>query len=264
MVAMLKSLWLYKGFIKLSIQNEFVSRFSRSGLGGLWMVLHPLSQVAIYALILSNVLAAKLPGIESKYAYALYLMAGFLAWNLFSEILSRCLNLFIEQGNLIKKMQFPRITLPVIVMGSSLLNNILLFMATILIFTLLGQGLSAQVFWLIPLTILVVALALGFGLLLGVLNVFIRDIGQAVPIILQIWFWFTPIVYPVHIIPDYLKDIMGYNLMFAVVSAYQNILVYGTEPEWNTLSSIMLLAVVLMGLSLFTFRRASPEMVDVL
>ena len=117
MFGMLRGLWEYRSFVVSSIKNEFIARFARSRLGGLWMIIHPLAQVAIYALILSNVLAAKLPGIDNKYAYALYLMAGMLAWNLFSEIVSRCLTIFIENGNLMKKMRFPRIALPVNVVG---------------------------------------------------------------------------------------------------------------------------------------------------
>src|SRR5690349_15695232 len=113
-----RSLWAYRLFILSSIRNEFLTRFARSRLGGLWMIIHPLTQVAIYALILSNVIAAKLPGLDNKYSYPIYLMAGMLAWSLFTEIVSRCLTLFIEQGNLMKKMRFPRITLPAVVVGS--------------------------------------------------------------------------------------------------------------------------------------------------
>ncbi len=104
MLNMLSSLWKYRYFIFSSIRNELISRFVRSKVGSLWVIINPLSQVLIYALILSNVLAAKLPGIESQYAYAVYLMAGLLVWTLFNEIVSRCLNLFIEQGNLMKKL----------------------------------------------------------------------------------------------------------------------------------------------------------------
>ncbi|HDO26019.1 MAG TPA: ABC transporter permease, partial [Nitrospirae bacterium] len=126
MFGMFRSMWQYHHFVLSSIRNEFKSRFVRSKLGGLWVIINPLSQVLIYALILSNVLAAKIPGIENKYSYAIYLMAGLLAWTLFNEIITRCLNLFIEQGNLMKKMSFPRITLPSIVIGSCLINYILL------------------------------------------------------------------------------------------------------------------------------------------
>nr|WP_314582363.1 ABC transporter permease [uncultured Pseudomonas sp.] len=262
MFGMLKGLWDYRSFIVTSIKNEFIARFVRSKLGGLWMIIHPLSQVAIYALILSNVLAAKLPGIDNKYAYALYLMAGILAWNLFSEVVSRCLSIFIEQGNLMKKMRFPRIALPVIVLGSCLLNNLLLFVAVLVVFALLGHMPTMQMFWLIPLTIAVTALALGLGLVLGVLNVFVRDIGQVVPIILQVWFWFTPIVYSANIIPEDLRAYMVWNPMYSIVTAYHDVLVYQVAPQTHEIAITAAVSVGLMLLGLFMFRRAAPEMVD--
>ncbi|WP_296265233.1 ABC transporter permease [Pseudomonas sp. UBA6562] len=262
MFGMIRGVWEYRSFILTSIKNEFISRFARSKLGGLWMIIHPLAQVAIYALILSNVLGARLPGIENKYAYALYLIAGILAWNLFSEIVGRCLTVFIEQGNLMKKMRFPRIALPVIVVGSCLLNNLLLFLAVLVIFTVLGHAPSVQMLWLLPLTLVIVALGVGIGLVIGVLNVFLRDIGQVIPIVMQVWFWFTPIVYSVNIIPDYLKGTVGINPMYPIVTAYHNVMVYKTAPDLQQVGIVLLIALGLMLVGLFLFRRASPEMVD--
>jgi lipopolysaccharide transport system permease protein len=266
MLAMIRSLLLYKHFILSSIRNELVTKFVRSKLGGLWIIINPLSQVAIYALILSNVLAAKLPGIESTYAYAIYLMAGLLAWNLFSELISRCLNLFIENGNLMKKMSFPKITLPTIVLGSAILNNLLLFLAMMVIFVLLGHHFTPALLWLIPLTVLLATLALSVGLILGIFNVFLRDIGQVIPIILQVWFWFTPIVYPIGIIPEkYHQLLMSLNLMYPITNAYQTIIVYGKTPELSSeLITIIVVTFFLLVFSLFLFRRSTEEMVDVL
>ncbi|WP_417584776.1 ABC transporter permease [Nitrincola sp.] len=264
MFGLLASLWRYRGFVISSIRNEFTTRFARSRLGGLWMIINPLAQVAIYALILSNVLAARLPGIDNKYAYAIYLMSGILAWSLFSEVISRCLTLFIEQGNLIKKMMFPRITLPCIVAGSCTLNNLLLFLAMLGVFGVLGHAPTLTMLWLLPLTLAVVALAIGVGLILGVLNVFVRDVGQVVPIVLQILFWFTPIVYPLDIIPDDLKGFIALNPMYPVVTAYHDILVYDAVPQLGQVLVIAAIATVLMLLGLFMFRRAAPEMADAL
>jgi lipopolysaccharide transport system permease protein len=264
MFALLSSLIRYRGFVFSSIRNEFVARFARSHLGGLWMIIHPLAQVAIFALVLSSVLAAKLPGIESKHVYALYLMSGILAWSLFSEVIGRCLTLFIEKGNLMKKISFPRITLPAIVVGSSLLNYVLLFLALLLVFAILGHRSNLSMLWLLPLTFTLVALSLGIGLVLGVLNVFVRDVGQVVPIILQAWFWFTPIAYPVNIIPQQFKSLVVFNPMYTIVTAYHDVLVYGKSPEPQQLAIITALSVGLLLLGLFLFRRASAEMVDAL
>jgi lipopolysaccharide transport system permease protein len=264
MPRLFSELWLYRHFVFSSIRNELKSRFARSKLGGLWVIVNPLSQVLIYALILSNVLAAKMPGVDSTYGYAIYLMAGLLAWSLFTEIITRCLNLFIVQGNLMKKMSFPRITLPCIVTGSCLLNYILLFAAMLIIFVLLGHQFSLVMLWLLPLTLIVVALALGIGLTLGILNVFLRDIGQVVPIILQVWFWFTPIVYPESIIPENYRHLMNLNPMYAIVSAYHKVLVFNEVPQVLGIAIVSVVAVALLLLSLFVFFRANAEMVDVL
>lgn len=264
MLGLFRSLWEYRGFVWSSIRNEFVARFARSRLGGLWMIINPLAQVGIYALVLSNVLAAKLPGIDNRYAYALYLMAGILAWSLFSEIIGRCLTLFIDQGNLMKKMRFPRITLPVIVVGSCLLNYVLLFAALLVVFALFGQTLSVHLLWIVPLTLVVTALAVGIGLVLGVLNVFVRDTGQVVPIVLQAWFWLTPIVYPANIIPDEFKGFMAFNPMYPIATAYHDALVYSRMPDVSVLIVPTIVAAVLMLFGLVMFRRAAPEMVDVL
>jgi lipopolysaccharide transport system permease protein len=102
----------------------------------------------------------------------------------------------------------------------------------------------------------------GLGLVLGVMNVFLRDIGQVIPIVLQVWFWFTPIVYSVNIVPDYLKGTLDLNPMFAIVTAYHNVLVYKLAPDLAALAAPVGIALGLMVLGLFLFRRASAEMVD--
>lgn len=260
----LNALWAYRHFVVSSIRNELVSQFARSKLGGLWMIINPLAQVAIYALILSNVLAAKLPGVEGQYAYAIYLIAGLLAWTLFNEIVSRSTNLFIAQGNLLKKMSFPRITLPAITIGSSFLNNLLLFIAALGIFLLLGHQFTPAMFWLLPLVGIVAAFGVGLGLTLGVLNVFLRDVGQFVTIVLQMWFWFTPIVYPATIIPEHYRHLLDFNPMYPLTHAYQQVLVYGQTPDFDGIFVTAGIALALLAIGFFLFRRASEEMVDVL
>nr|VFK56577.1 MAG: lipopolysaccharide transport system permease protein [Candidatus Kentron sp. TC] len=264
MPGMLHSLWRYRHFVSSSVRNDLVTRFARSRLGGLWMIINPLAQVAIYALILSNILSARLPGIDNKYAYAIYLMAGLLAWTLFTEIINRCVNLFIEHGNLMKKMNFPRITLPAIVLGSNLVNNGLLLAAMLGIFLILGHHFSPTMLWLLPLTVILAGFSLGIGLVLGIMNVFLRDIGQVIPIILQVCFWFTPIVYPANIIPETYRYWLNLNPLYHFTSAYQNILVYDRFPRWEGLVVIGALALLLLLFSLFLFRRANEEMMDAL
>lgn len=261
---MLLAIWRYRYFIASSIRNELRSRFIRSKLGGLWMIIHPLAQVLIFALILSEVLAAKLPGIDNKFAYALYMMAGMLAWTLFVETMTRCLTLFVDNGNLMKKVSFPRICLPLIAAGTMFVNNALLLLAILAVFAVLGHTPGAEVMWLPALILLNLMLSMSLGLIIGVLNVFMRDVGQVVPVVLQALFWLTPIVYSLGILPERYQIWFKLSPLYPLVTSYQNVLVFNKAPLWADLGWLALVAAILAVGALALFRRASPEMVDVL
>ena len=262
MLGMLSGAWRYRFFISSSIRTELRAKFVRSRLGGLWMILNPLAQVVIFAFVLSAVLTSKLPGIDNRYAYAIYLMAGTLGWSLFAEIVNRCLTLFIDNANILKKLAFPRIALPFIVVGSALVNNVLLFLAILLIFGFLGHAPGTALVALPVLMAITIALGLGLGLALGVLNVFIRDIGQVVPVVMQFLYWFTPVVYMAHIIPAEFRGWLALNPLVPIVTAYHDVLLYDRIPDAGALLPVTIVAFVLLGVSLLLFRKASAEMVD--
>ena len=265
MHTILLATWRYRHFVLSSIRSELMIRFSRSRLGALWIIIHPLMQAAIFALVLSEVMAAKMSGMAThKFAYAIYLMSGMLAWSLFIEVISRCLTLFIDNGHLLKKIVFPRLCLPLIVMGSALLNSVLLFLAVLGVFGLLGHWPGVQIIWVPALLAITLTLALSIGLILGVLNVFMRDIGQVVPIILQLGFWFTPIVYSIDVIPQVFRQFLVFNPLLPIVQGLQNAMLYNQSPDVAGLISVFCIALVLLGFAMLLFRKASPEMVDVL
>ncbi|MCO5734711.1 ABC transporter permease [Rhizobium sp. SSA_523] len=261
---MLNAIWNYRYFIVTSVQADFRNRVARSRLGLLWLILAPLAQIVTYAFVLSSVMAQRLPGIESPFAYAIYLMAGFQGWLLFVEIVSRSMNVFIESGNVLKKIAFPRIALPLVVVISSIINNLIFFIVLLAVFTLAGFSMGSALIWL-PLLILVnAALAAGLGVTLGVLNVFLRDIGQIVPIIIQFLFWMTPIVYVKDILPPAFQTVIKLNPLFWLIDNYHRVMVYDARPDLVVLSLLGLLAIVFLALGMTLFRKASAEMVDVL
>jgi len=260
----LQSLWRYRQFVFSSIKSEIRSRFARSRIGGAWMILHPLAQVLVYVVILSGILAAKLPGINDTYGYAIYISAGMLAWSLFSELITRCLNLFNENAGLMKKMAFPRATLPAIAAGGAVINNIFLFVAVMMVSIALGKSPGFELLWMPILLLIVLFLGLGLGLILGILNVFIRDIGQIVPVILNFGFWFTPVVYARSMLPEQLQPWLALNPLLPIVEAYHAVLVYHKTPDVTSLLGVGLLSLVLLLLAGYLFKKASPEMVDAL
>ncbi|MDD2266033.1 ABC transporter permease [Sulfuricurvum sp.] len=259
-----KSLWHYRTFVISSVVAQFHARFVQNKLGVLWMIANPLAQVTVYALILSSILAAKLPGINNTYAYAIYLTAGMLAWTLFTEILSRSVTLFVDNANLLKKLAFPKLTLPLIVTGTALINALLLLVAAMGVFFLLGHHVGWVVLWLPLLFVLTILLALSLGTLLGIFNVFIRDIGQLVPIVIQFWFWLTPVVYVPTIIPVRYRDYLAYNPVTPLVQGFQNVLVFNRPPDVEGLALIALVSLLIGAAAIALYRKASAEMVDLL
>lgn len=255
--------WSYRGFIATSVINEFRSRLTRSKLGVAWLVLQPLAQVVVFATILSNVLAARLEGMDNHYAYAVYLLAGIACWNLFSEVIQRCTTVFVDQASLLRKMNFPRITLPMVVIGSALVANSCLLIVLVVATLLLGFDISIAWAWLPLLMLLTTALAAGIGLLLGTLHVFARDVGQVVAVALQFWFWATPIVYPATIVPESFKAILRLNPVAPLVKAYQDAILHSHGPDSTIWITIAVTGGFLL-LALFVFRRASAELVDAL
>lgn len=264
MKGMLLAVWAYRFFIISSIKTEFRSRFARSKLGGLWMVLHPLALVLVYALILSQIMTAKLPGVASQYAYPIYILAGMVGWTLFSDILGRSLTVFIDNGNLLKKMAFPKLALPLITIGSALINFGLLFLMMFVVFGFLGHLPYHALQWMPLLVLLTVGLATGLGLFFGILNVFMRDIGQIMNIILQFWFWLTPIVYMISIVPEKYHGLFMLNPMTGIIMGYQNVLLYDKAPDLGLLVYPTIFATIFLVLAMMLFRKANEEMADVL
>lgn len=258
----LSAVWQFRQFILSSIVNDIRIKFARSRLGGVWMILHPLAQVLMYAVVLSSILSSKLPAVSAKYSYPLYLTAGIVAWSLFSELVTKCLEIFIVNASLLKKMVFPRLCLPLIAAGSAVVNNLLLLLIVIIIFGLVGHLPTSQILWLPLLIFITVALGLGLGLILGVMNVFVRDVGQVVPILLQFGFWFTPIVYMVTIIPERFRNLIELNPMYHIVAGYQDVLVFQKQPDFLGLVYVFVISLVLLGLAYHMFRMASSELVD--
>ncbi len=259
---MLQGVWSYRGFILGSVKREFQIKYKNSVLGAAWTVFNPLAMILVYTVIFSQVMRARLPGSSHEFAYSIYLCAGILTWGLFAEILTRAQNVFLEHANLIKKISFPRICLPAIVVLTALVNFSIIFSLFTLFLLASGHFPGASFIALLPLLLLQVMFAIGLGMLLGVLNVFFRDVGQFFSIFLQFWFWLTPIVYPFAVLPDGVKVWIAYNPLLPLFQSYQGILVSNQWPDWLQLWPLTSLAILLCLLGLLLFRGRAGEMVD--
>ena len=258
----LKPLWSYRGFILGSVKREFQSKYRNSLLGVAWTVINPLAMILVYTVIFSQVMRAKLPGVDSTFAYSIYLCAGVLTWGLFAEITGRAQNVFLENANLLKKLSFPRLCLPIIVVANAGLNFLIIFGLFTAFLVISGNFPGWVYLALIPLLIIHIAFAIGLGVTIGLLNVFFRDVGQLYAVVLQFWFWLTPIVYSAKILPAFVRPLMALNPLAELAVAYQTVLVNGLWPHWHSLWLVTALAIIFNLFALKLYRRHAGEMVD--
>ncbi|MBX9476065.1 ABC transporter permease [Yersinia enterocolitica] len=262
MKEMLLAIYRYRGFIIGSARREFQSRYQSSILGPVWLIIQPLSLILVYTIVFSAIMKAKLPGNPSNVAYSIYLCSGIILWNLFSEIISKCVTVFIRHANIIKKINFPKICLPVIILVTSSINFILIF-SIFFLFLVLSSSLQGFVLlYIVPIVLLTLLFSISFGMIIAVLNVFFRDVGQFIIVVLQFWFWLTPIVYPVSILPVWVQNIIHYNPLTGLVISTQKIFVLGEAPLLSNLLPSIIATVIFSILGLSLFRKYGKDMVD--
>jgi lipopolysaccharide transport system permease protein len=260
--ALFSSVWRYRGFIAGSVKREFQSKYRNSMLGAVWAILNPLAMILVYTLVFSQVMGNRLAGSVSPFSYSIYLCAGTLTWTLFAEITGRSQTVFLENANLLKKLQFPRLCLPIIVVLNACVNFAIVF-GLFTLFLVFSDSFPGWVYLaLVPILLIQILFAISLGIIVGVLNVFFRDVGQFFSILLQFWFWFTPIVYPVTALPAEVRDMLAWNPMATLVMAYQTILLHGAMPDWQSLWPVALLALACSVFGLLLFRKRAGEMVD--
>lgn len=257
-----RAIWQFRGFVVGMVRRELQHRYLSSLFGSAWAFLNPAALIIIYTLVFSQVMRARLPGVDDTLAYSLYLCAGLLPWTAFTELLGRCVSLFLDYATLLKKVSFPRSSLPLIPLFSSLINFAIIFGIFLAVLVIVGRFPGWPLLAVLPLLLLQQAFALGLGILLGVLNVFFRDIAQIVGVAVQFWFWLTPIVYSATVLPDAAQRLLAWNPMTQVVRAYQTIIVDRAWPDWSALTWHAAGVLVLLALSSAVFSRLSGEMLD--
>jgi homopolymeric O-antigen transport system permease protein len=257
-----RALWAYRGFVLGMVARDFRARYTGSVLGASWAVLSPLVQIFIYTIVFSQVMQARLPGASDPLGYGLYICAGILPWGYMVEVITRLQGVFLEQSNLLKKVSFPRVTLPVYVFLSATVNFAIVWGLFLSFLLVSGRWPGAVASAMLPLLLLQQVLAVALGVFLGVINVYFRDVGQIVGVLVQFWFWLTPIVYPLSAVPAWARELIALNPATPLVAAYQGIVVEHRGPVWSELWPLAAAGALLALGADLVFRRLSRSMVD--
>ena len=250
---------LFRGFIG----NELRGRFAGSVGGFLWSLLTPLANLLIYIFVFSMVLKIRLKPMETGTdSFAVFFLAGLLPWGAFAEALSGASDLFQGRAGLITKVAFPLEILPMVgVMVPFLLHGL----GFVMYLGYLSFKGYVHAIWLwLPLIIFIhMVFALGMVILISGLSVFLRDIKHFMGTALSLWFFSTPIIYPLSMVPDAFHWIIRLNPMYPFIELYRRVLLQHTL-SWDMLACAGgIAAVVFMGSAVF-FSRAKYAFADVL
>jgi ABC-type polysaccharide/polyol phosphate export permease len=250
--------------IRSLVVRDIRARYTGSFLGVFWAFVHPLTQLLIFYFVFGLVLRARLGSEYTNTNYGIWLMSGMLPWILFSEVVNRSPGAVLEQANLVTKTVFPSEILPLAHVSAALVNHVILLFILLVFIVALGLGPGLTILWLPLYLIGVILFALGLAWLLSAVNVFMRDIGQILGVILNLWFFFTPIIYPANLVPESLRPWMALNPMIYPVEGYRMALLGRIEPDFGGLIVLFAWAIVAFALGGLVFRKLKPAFADVL
>jgi lipopolysaccharide transport system permease protein len=245
----LSAAWAYRDLLGHLVLRDLRHKYKGSSLGFAWSLLHPLVMAGVYTIAFKWIV--RLP-IEH---FPLFLLSGLLPWMFFSAALSSASGAIVDNGTLVRKVAFPRLVLPLAAVAAQLVQFALMYVTIVPLLALFGVGVSPALAALVPLIVLQVIFTAGLALVTATAYVFARDTRHLIEVGLQIWFWVTPVVYSLALVPDTLRRWLQWNPMTQFITAYHDIVVSRRTPSLATFGILLLCAGAAGAAGLFVFSR---------
>ncbi|MBT9316770.1 ABC transporter permease [Leptothoe spongobia] len=261
--------WAKLGLLKTLVQRDMEARYKGSILGNLWPLLNQLAQLLIYTYVFAIVLQVKLSlkglSADNSFVFGLWLFAGLLPWIAFSSGLIQAASSVIAQPNLVKKVVFPLSLLPLIPVLSSFLESTFGLMA-LLVFVAFLENTLHPTLLLLPLVWLPqLLITAGLGYLTAGLTVFIRDIPQTLGVIINLWFYATPLIYPAEMIPaPFQQWVFWLNPLASIGEMYRDVILIGEVTHWGEWTAATGLSLIIFGIGFWCYKKLRPAFADVL
>ena len=260
----LRNLVERRALVAQLVSRDFRTRYVGSSAGWLWGVVHPIVQLLIWIMVFKYFFRVALTPDEVTPNYPLFLFCGILPWWLFQETVTRSASSLVEQSNLITRTVFPSEVVPVSIFLSSMIHHLIAVCLAILTVGLWLKTFSPMVF-LLPVYMFFVGLfAVGVGWIASSLHVYLRDTAQALGVIINLWFWVTPIMLSEHANLGRFQVLVRWNPMAWVVKAYRHRLLSSQWPDWRELAVIAVYSISVFVLGGLFFRHLKRGFADVL
>ena len=231
-----KELYKYRELLKTTTQKEVRGKYKHSFLGVLWSFLNPLLQIMVYAIVFPYILK------NNQEHYVVFLCCGIIPWNFFATAINRSASTMLENGNIIKKVYFPREILPISVVTSEAINFVISTLIILAFVIFDGIHLTHYILYYPLILIVQYLLILVISFIVSSITVYIRDLQHLIVVALQLFFYATPIVYATNLIPEEVAWILNLNPMTYIINGYRDIFLNQTAPN------VMMLLMLLVGL----------------
>lgn len=256
---MLSLITTYRELLEELTKREIRQRYKQSVLGYAWVILNPLVQMLVMAFVFSYVMRIPDLGVP----YAIYLYAGLLPWTLFSNSINSATNALVGNAGLLTKIFFPR----EVFIASTLIAKIVDFLLASIVFVFFmfyfHIPLTINILWILPIFAIQMLFTYGLSLFFAAANLFYRDIQYVVSLLILVWFYLTPVIYPTEIFPPQFQWIFKLNPMAVIVNAYRQVILAGLPPNFTSLTIALILSVVLYIICYQLFKRLEGVFADV-
>lgn len=254
--------------LKTLVQRDLAARYKGSVLGNLWPLLNQLSQLLIYTYVFSIILKVRLPATnlpENSFTFGLWLFAGLVPWIAFTSGFMQAANVVVGQPNLVKKVVFPLSLLPLVPVLSAFIESTFGLMALIVMLAISSDTLHPTLFLLPLVWVTQLLFTAGLGYLTSGFTVFLRDIPQTLIVLVNLWFYLTPICYPATVIPEQWRELVFWlNPMAAIAETYRDVILVGEINHPGEWAVATLISLAIFGLGLWSYRRLRPAFADVI
>ena len=251
-------LWDYRELLGNLVRREIAQRYKQSILGFFWILLNPLFQMLVMSFVFSIVLRVE----SLNVPFIIFLSVALLPWNFFAASLASASNSLVESSSLISKIYFPREILVVASILAKLVDFVLSLMILVVFFIFFKVPITIYFGWFIPILIIQLIFTLALSLIISALNLFYRDIQYLLSMVIMLWMYLTPVMYPVEMIPDRYRWVFKVNPMAVIINAYRQILLAKAGPNLASLSLAFLVSVFLFIFGFYMFKKLEGKFAD--
>jgi lipopolysaccharide transport system permease protein len=254
----LRDLWAFRELLYFLTWRDVKVRYKQTELGVIWAIVQPLFTMLIFTLFFG-----RLAGVPSdNVPYPIFAFAGLLAWTFFANAITNSGNSLVGSAHLITKVYFPRMIIPGAAVAAGLVDFAIAFVILVLLMIYYGVGLTWNMLMFPVLLLLTTLLALGMGMWMSALNVKYRDVRFALPFMVQLWMYISPVIYPASFLPAEFRWLLSLNPMTGIIEGYRSSL-FGRPFNWIALGASALITFILLIYSSYSFRRMEKSFADI-